>query len=160
MGSWLWRGSDLTGLLTGESSGVNAASPLLGELDRATFAFGYGLMVVTPLQLAHIYTTIGGHNVRQRPLITRIDPPVIGTRVMPQRSCAEVEHEDGERGAAGWGRDESGGTRLSYRGENRLRSEKNWPRRKYIDKYVAYTPAWRRPVSRVCAGGDKRPQQR
>jgi cell division protein FtsI (penicillin-binding protein 3) len=29
------------------------------QLDRATFAFGYGLMV-TPLQLAHVYATIGG----------------------------------------------------------------------------------------------------
>jgi cell division protein FtsI (penicillin-binding protein 3) len=48
------------------------------QLDRATFAFGYGLMV-TPLQLAHVYATIGGFGL-ERPLsITRIDPPLSGT---------------------------------------------------------------------------------
>ncbi len=49
-----------TGLgLTGESAGLMPHRRYWGQLDRATFAFGYGLMV-TPLQLAHVYATIGG----------------------------------------------------------------------------------------------------
>lgn len=68
-----------TGLgLTGESSGLLPQRKYWSQLDRATFAFGYGLMV-TPLQLAHVYATIGGFGL-ERPLsITRIDPPLSGT---------------------------------------------------------------------------------
>ncbi|WP_418274254.1 penicillin-binding transpeptidase domain-containing protein, partial [Klebsiella pneumoniae] len=56
-----------TGLgLTGESAGLMPHRRYWGQLDRATFAFGYGLMV-TPLQLAHVYATIGGFGI-QRPL--------------------------------------------------------------------------------------------
>lgn len=48
--------------------------------------------MVTPLQLAHVYATIGGFGI-ERPLsITRIDPPVIGTQVMPESIVHEVEH--------------------------------------------------------------------
>jgi cell division protein FtsI (penicillin-binding protein 3) len=48
--------------------------------------------MVTPLQLAHVYATIGGFGI-ERPLsITRIDPPVMGTRVMPEQIVHEVEH--------------------------------------------------------------------
>ena len=73
-----------TGLgLTGESAGLLPQRKFWSQLDRATFAFGYGLMV-TPLQLAHVYATIGSYGI-ERPLsITRIDPPVIGKRVMPE----------------------------------------------------------------------------
>lgn len=48
--------------------------------------------MVTPLQLAHVYATIGSYGI-ERPLsITRIDPPVMGTRVMPEQIVHEVEH--------------------------------------------------------------------
>lgn len=40
--------------------------------------------MVTPLQLAHVYATIGGFGIARPLSITRIDPPVMGTRVMPE----------------------------------------------------------------------------
>lgn len=88
-----------------------------GQLDRATFAFGYGLMV-TPLQLAHVYATIGGFGI-ERPLsITRIDPPVIGTRVMPENIVHSVEHMM-ESVALPGRRYQSGSARLPGGGKNR-----------------------------------------
>lgn len=83
---------DPTGLgLTGESSGLMPQRRYWSDLDRATFAFGYGLMV-TPLQLAHVYATIGSFGIYRPLSITRIDPPVIGTRVMPEALVHPVEH--------------------------------------------------------------------
>lgn len=108
-----------------------------GQLDRATFAFGYGLMV-TPLQLAHVYATIGGYGI-ERPLsITRIDPPVIGTRVMPEQIVHEVEHMMESVALPG-----GGGTKAAVR-DYRVAvktgtAKKIGPDGKYIDKYVAYT---------------------
>lgn len=129
---------DPTGLgLTGESSGLMPHRRYWGELDRATFAFGYGLMV-TPLQLAHVYATIGGYGI-ERPLsITRIDPPVMGTRVMPQEIVHEVEHMMESVALPG-----GGGTKAAVR-DYRIAvktgtAKKIGPDGKYIDKYVAYT---------------------
>ena len=48
--------------------------------------------MVTPLQLAHVYATIGSYGL-ERPLsITRIDPPVMGHQVMPEDIVHQVEH--------------------------------------------------------------------
>jgi cell division protein FtsI (penicillin-binding protein 3) len=105
------------------------------QLDRATFAFGYGLMV-TPLQLAHVYATIGSFGL-ERPLsITRIDPPVIGHRVMPEEIAHEVEHMMESVALPG-----GGGIKAAVRdyrgGENRYGEKIDDG--KYVDKYVAYT---------------------
>ncbi|MGA1935200.1 MULTISPECIES: peptidoglycan glycosyltransferase FtsI [Klebsiella pneumoniae complex] len=127
-----------TGLgLTGESAGLMPHRRYWGQLDRATFAFGYGLMV-TPLQLAHVYATIGGFGI-ERPLsITRIDPPVIGTRVMPENIVHSVEHMMESVALPG-----GGGTKAAVR-DYRVAvktgtAKKIGPDGKYIDKYVAYT---------------------
>lgn len=81
-----------TGLgLTGESQGFLPERRFWSQLDRATFAFGYGLMV-TPLQLAHVYATIGGYGVSRPLSITRIDPPVVGHRVMSPAIVHRAEH--------------------------------------------------------------------
>lgn len=48
--------------------------------------------MVTPLQLAHVYATIGGFGIARPLSITRIDPPVMGTRVMPESIVHSVEH--------------------------------------------------------------------
>ena len=44
--------------LVGERSGLYPKKQRWSDLERATFSFGYGLMV-TPLQLARVYATIG-----------------------------------------------------------------------------------------------------
>lgn len=127
-----------TGLgLTGESQGFLPKRRFWGQLDRATFAFGYGLMV-TPLQLAHVYATIGSYGV-ERPLsITRIDPPVIGRRVMPESIVHEVEHMMESVALPG-----GGGIKAAvhdYRVAVKTGTAKKiGAQGKYVDKYIAYT---------------------
>ncbi|MGM8713151.1 peptidoglycan glycosyltransferase FtsI [Enterobacter hormaechei] len=127
-----------TGLgLTGESAGLLPQRKFWSQLDRATFAFGYGLMV-TPLQLAHVYATIGSYGI-ERPLsITRIDPPVIGKRVMPEEIVHEVEHMMESVALPG-----GGGVKAAvrnYRVAIKTGTAKKIDEHgKYVDKYVAYT---------------------
>ncbi|MBM6604751.1 MULTISPECIES: peptidoglycan glycosyltransferase FtsI [Leclercia] len=127
-----------TGLgLTGESSGLLPERKFWSQLDRATFSFGYGLMV-TPLQLAHVYATIGSYGV-ERPLsITRIDPPVMGTQVMPTEIVKEVEHMMESVALPG-----GGGVKAAVR-DYRVAVKTGTAKKidesgKYVDKYVAYT---------------------
>jgi len=86
----LGRPTDLG--IGGESSGY---FPLhrqrWADIERATFAFGYGLRV-TPLQIAREYATIGALGVYRPLSITKVTPPVIGTRVMPQDVVKTVVH--------------------------------------------------------------------
>ncbi|MDY1038236.1 peptidoglycan glycosyltransferase FtsI [Lelliottia sp. CFBP8978] len=127
-----------TGLgLTGESSGLLPERKFWSQLDRATFAFGYGLMV-TPLQLAHVYATIGSYGL-ERPLsITRIDPPVIGHQVMPEEIVHQVEHMMESVALPG-----GGGIKAAVR-DYRVAIKTGTAKKigddgKYVDKYVAYT---------------------
>lgn len=127
-----------TGLgLTGESQGLLPHRRYWGQLDRATFAFGYGLMV-TPLQLAHVYATIGSFGISRPLSITRIDPPVLGTRVMSGTLVRQVEHMMESVALPG-----GGGTKAAVR-DYRVAvktgtAKKIGPDGKYVDKYVAYT---------------------
>lgn len=77
--------------LTGESSGLMPHRQRWSDLDRATFSFGYGLMV-TPLQLARVYATIGSFGIYRPLSITKVDPPVFGPRVLPEVLVRQVEH--------------------------------------------------------------------
>lgn len=127
-----------TGLgLTGESSGLLPKRRYWSDLDRATFAFGYGLMV-TPLQLAHVYATIGSFGIYRPLSITKVDPPVIGTRVMPEELVHEVEHMMESVALPG-----GGGTKAAVR-DYRIAVKTGTAKKigddgKYVDKYVAYT---------------------
>lgn len=129
---------DPTGLgLTGESSGLMPQRRYWSDLDRATFAFGYGLMV-TPLQLAHVYATIGSFGIYRPLSITRIDPPVIGRRVMPAELVHQVEHMMESVALPG-----GGGTKAAVR-DYRVAVKTGTAKKigddgKYVDKYVAYT---------------------
>lgn len=127
-----------TGLgLTGESGGLLPQRKFWSQLDRATFAFGYGLMV-TPLQLAHVYATIGSYGL-ERPLsITRIDPPVMGHQVMPEEIVHQVEHMMESVALPG-----GGGIKAAVR-DYRVAIKTGTAKKigddgKYVDKYVAYT---------------------
>lgn len=127
-----------TGLgLTGESSGLLPHRQRWGELDRATFSFGYGLMV-TPLQLAHVYATIGSYGISKPLSITRVDPPVVGQRVMSEEIAHQVEHMMESVALPG-----GGGIRAAVRGYRVAvktgTAKKIGDDGKYIDKYIAYT---------------------
>lgn len=127
-----------TGLgLTGESSGLMPHRRFWGELDRATFSFGYGLMV-TPLQLAHVYATIGSYGISRPLSITRVDPPVVGQRVMSETIAHQVEHMMESVALPG-----GGGVKAAVRGYRVAiktgTAKKIGDDGKYINKYIAYT---------------------
>lgn len=127
-----------TGLgLTGESSGLMPHRRFWGELDRATFSFGYGLMV-TPLQLAHVYATIGSYGISRPLSITRVDPPVVGQRVMSEAIAHQVEHMMESVALPG-----GGGVKAAVRGYRVAiktgTAKKIGDDGKYINKYIAYT---------------------
>ncbi len=127
-----------TGLgLTGESSGLLPNRQRWGQLDRATFSFGYGLMV-TPLQLAHVYATIGSYGISRPLSITRVDPPVVGQRVISAQIAQQVEHMMESVALPG-----GGGTKAAVRGY-RVAIKTGTVKKigddgKYVDKYIAYT---------------------
>nr|WP_310617536.1 penicillin-binding transpeptidase domain-containing protein [Pantoea cypripedii] len=82
-----------TGLgLTGESVGY---FPLHRErwadIERATFAFGYGLRV-TPLQIAREYATLGSYGIYRPLSITKVTPPVLGKQVADAQIVQTVVH--------------------------------------------------------------------
>ena len=115
--------------------------------------------MVTSLQLAHVYATIGGFGIARPLSITRIDPPVMGTRVMPESIVHSVEHMMESVALPG-----GGGTKAAVR-DYRVAvktgtAKKIGPDGKYIDKYVAYT-AGVAPASRPvrAGGGDERSEQ-
>lgn len=127
-----------TGLgLTGESSGLLPHRKRWGQLDRATLSFGYGLMV-TPLQLAHVYATIGSYGIFRPLSITRVDPPVVGQRVMSEQLVHEVEHMMESVALPG-----GGGVKAAVHGY-RVAVKTGTAKKidaggKYVDKYIAYT---------------------
>ncbi|MDT9587483.1 MAG: peptidoglycan glycosyltransferase FtsI [Candidatus Arsenophonus melophagi] len=78
--------------LIGESSGFFPSKKIRwSEFERATFSFGYGLMV-TPLQLARVYATIGSFGVYRPLSITKINAPVSGSRIFPESIMRTVVH--------------------------------------------------------------------
>lgn len=123
--------------LTGESSGLLPHRKYWSELDRATFSFGYGLMV-TPLQLAHVYATIGSFGILRPLSITRVDPPVEGHRVMSEQIVHEVEHMMESVALPG-----GGGIRAAVK-DYRVAVKTGTAKKigedgHYVNKYVAYT---------------------
>jgi cell division protein FtsI (penicillin-binding protein 3) len=116
------------------------------QLDRATFAFGYGLMV-TPLQLAHVYATIGGFGL-ERPSRSPASIPRYRAPRHAGRDCARSGAHDGERCAA-----RRRGVKAAVR-DYRVAVKTGTAKKiddsgKYVDKYVAYTAALRPPAIRV-----------
>lgn len=127
-----------TGLgLIGENNGLLPRRQYWSKLDRATFAFGYGLMV-TPLQLAHAYASIGGLGINRPLSITRTDPPVLGERVMPEKITNEVAHMLESVALPG-----GGGMKAAvhnYRVAVKTGTAKKIGQDgKYVNKYIAYT---------------------
>ncbi len=123
--------------LVGESSGLYPQKKHWSDLDRATFSFGYGLMV-TPLQLAQVYATIGSMGIRRPLSITKVDPPVAGERILPAslvRSVVQMMETVALPGG--------GGERAAIKGYRIAvktgTAKKVGPDGKYINKYIAYT---------------------
>lgn len=123
--------------LVGESSGIYPRKQRWSEIERATFSYGYGLMV-TPLQLAHAYATIGSYGVYRPLSITKVDPPVQGERIFPEEIVREVVHMMESVALPG-----GGGTKAAVRGYRIAiktgTAKKVGPDGRYVNKYIAYT---------------------
>ncbi|MFC0180404.1 peptidoglycan glycosyltransferase FtsI [Thorsellia kenyensis] len=122
--------------LVGEHSGLFPFKKRWSDIERATFSYGYGLMV-TPLQLAKAYATIGSYG-QARPLsITKVDPPVAGEQVFSANTVRTVLHmmekvtEPGAGGAKAAVQD--------YRVAVKTGTAKKVENGAYVDKYIAYT---------------------
>ncbi|RRO06877.1 peptidoglycan glycosyltransferase FtsI [Pectobacterium aquaticum] len=123
--------------LVGESSGLYPQKQRWSDIERATFSFGYGLMV-TPLQLARVYATIGSFGIYRPLSITKVDPPVPGERVFPEALVRSVVHMMESVALPG-----GGGTKAAIKGYRIAiktgTAKKVGPDGKYINKYIAYT---------------------
>ena len=123
--------------LVGESSGLYPNKKRWSDIERATFSFGYGLMV-TPLQLARVYATIGSYGIYRPLSITKVDPPVAGQRVFPEPLVRTVMHMMESVALPG-----GGGVKAAIKGYRIAiktgTAKKVGPNGKYINKYIAYT---------------------
>ncbi|SFN17845.1 peptidoglycan synthetase FtsI [Izhakiella capsodis] len=123
--------------LVGESSGLYPQKQRWSDIERATFSFGYGLMV-TPLQLARVYATIGSFGVYRPLSITKVDPPVAGQRIFPEDLVKTVVHMMESVALPG-----GGGVKAAIKGYRIAiktgTAKKVGPDGHYINKYIAYT---------------------
>ncbi len=123
--------------LVGESSGLYPSKQRWSDLERATFSFGYGLMV-TPLQLARVYATIGSYGVFRPLSITKVDPPVAGQRVFHEALVRTVMRMMESVALPG-----GGGVKAAIKGYRIAiktgTAKKVGPDGKYVNKYIAYT---------------------
>ncbi|MDF7667127.1 peptidoglycan glycosyltransferase FtsI [Orbaceae bacterium ESL0727] len=128
-----------TGLgLGGEVSGSIAADRTRrwADIERATFAFGYGLNV-TPLQLARAYATIGSYGIYRPVSILKATEPVKGERVVPEKIAKTVVQLMEAVAVTG------GGTKASVPGYSvgvkTGTAKKLGAGGKYVNQYLAYT---------------------
>ncbi|OSN08774.1 cell division protein FtsI [Lonsdalea iberica] len=123
--------------LVGESSGLFPHRQRWADIERATFSFGYGLMV-TPLQLARMYATIGSFGIYRPLSITKVDPPVPGERIFPDNIVRTVVHMMESVALPG-----GGGSKAAIKGYRIAiktgTAKKVGPDGKYVNKYIAYT---------------------
>jgi cell division protein FtsI (penicillin-binding protein 3) len=73
----------------GESAGLLSNASHWRPLGVATLSHGYGLSV-TPLQLAEAYATVGAFGLRRPVTFQRVDGPVPGERVLPEKVSRDV----------------------------------------------------------------------
>lgn len=125
-----------TGLGLGEQHGTNGDRKRWSDIERATMAYGYGLNV-TPLQLARAYATLGSFGIYRPLSITRVDPPVIGERVLPEKTTREVVHMMESVAQKGEGGQQAmiDGYRVAVKTGTARKLEKG----QYVEKYLAYT---------------------
>ncbi|MDO4697302.1 MAG: penicillin-binding transpeptidase domain-containing protein [Pasteurellaceae bacterium] len=135
-----------TRLGLGESKGRKGdRNKVLSDIERATLSYGYGLSV-TPLQLARAYATLGSFGIYRPLSITKVDPPVIGERVLPEkitRDVVKMMETVAEKGGTG--------TRAAVEGfhvavktgtaqkTKTIKDQNGKPKTIYTDKHLAYT---------------------
>ncbi|MWP99212.1 cell division protein FtsI [Glaesserella parasuis] len=125
-----------TGLGLGEQRGTNGDRKRWADIERATMAYGYGLSV-TPLQLARAYATLGSFGIYRPLSITKVDPPVLGERALPEkitRDVVKMMESVAQKGEGGQ-RAMVDGYRVAVKTGTVRKLEKG----QYVKKYFAYT---------------------
>ncbi len=125
-----------TELGLGERRGTNGDRVRWSDIERATVAYGYGLEV-TPLQLARAYATLGSFGIYRPLSITKVTPPIIGERVLPEKITKQVVNMMESVAKAGGGgiRAAVDGYRVAIKTGTAQKLEKG----QYVKKYLAYT---------------------
>jgi cell division protein FtsI (penicillin-binding protein 3) len=73
----------------GESAGLISPYKTWRPIGIATLSYGYG-MSVTPLQLAQAYATVGAFGLHRPLTFRRVDGPVTGRRVLPEKVSRDL----------------------------------------------------------------------
>lgn len=123
--------------LVGEQKGFLPKKNNLSNLEKATLSFGYGFMV-TPLQLARLYSIIGNYGIDHPLSIIKINHPSKKKRIFPEKyvknvlKMMEKTVQPGEGGAQA----AIQGYRVAVKTGT---SKKIGNKGIYIRKYIAYT---------------------
>ncbi|CUX96335.1 Peptidoglycan synthase FtsI precursor [Candidatus Gullanella endobia] len=121
--------------LIGENSGLYPHKKRWSEIERATFSYGYGFMV-TPLQLARVYATIGSMGIMRPLSITRVNSPVMGYQVFPKSLVRTVVHM---MESVALQKNITKAAIKGYRVAVKTGTTKKvWLNGNYINKYIAY----------------------
>ncbi|WP_348666526.1 peptidoglycan glycosyltransferase FtsI [Arsenophonus symbiont of Ornithomya chloropus] len=125
--------------LIGENSGIFPDKKIRwSELERATFSFGYGLMV-TPLQLARVYATIGSFGIYRPLSIIKVDSSMVskGIRIFPEEMMRTIVRMMETVSLPG-----GGGVRAAVKGYRIAiktgTTKKVGNHGHYVNKYIAY----------------------
>ncbi|QCI23771.1 peptidoglycan glycosyltransferase FtsI [Buchnera aphidicola (Macrosiphoniella sanborni)] len=123
--------------LIGEKNGLLPKKKNLSNLEKATFSFGYGLMV-TPLQLTRLYATIGSGGIYRPLSILKVNKPVPGVRIFPQEYVDKVMNmmENVAKPGGGGVQAAIKGYRIAIKTGTAKKLGING---QYIKKYIAYT---------------------
>ncbi|RIY32980.1 hypothetical protein CJP74_03085 [Psittacicella melopsittaci] len=126
-----------TGLgLSGETMGYFPYNNRLTDLDKAVFSYGY-MQQVTPLQLAHVYATLGNFGAEYPlSLIKSQTPPQAKQKLNANIVKTVLELMEGVAESGG------GGTRAAIPNYNvsvKTGTAKKVEGGQYVDKYIAYT---------------------
>nr|AHF50053.1 cell division protein FtsI/penicillin-binding protein 3 [Glaesserella parasuis] len=125
-----------TRLGLGEQRGTNGDRKRWADIERVAIAYGYGLNV-TPLQLARAYATLGSFGVYRPLSITKVDPPVLGERALPEkitRDVVKMMESVAQKGEGGQ-RAMVDGYRVAVKTGTVRKLEKG----QYVKKHFAYT---------------------
>ncbi|WP_367682247.1 peptidoglycan glycosyltransferase FtsI [Buchnera aphidicola] len=123
--------------LIGEQKGFLPKKKNLSTLEKATFSFGYGLMV-TPLQLARLYMIIGNYGVSHPLSIVKIDHPLYEKRIFPEKYVKKVIHM--MEVTKKYGENSSEAAVQGYRVSIKTGTAKKLGSQgHYVNKYIAYT---------------------
>ncbi len=129
--------------LVGERSGLYPQKQRWSDIERATFSFGYGLMV-TPLQLARVYATIGSYGIYRPLSITKVDLSGSGRARLPGITSFVPSFTMMESVALPGG----GGVKAAIKGYRiaiKTGTAKKWGRMAAISTNILLTPQALRP---------------